>query len=150
MNQYQRGARVEREVQKWLEARGFTTMRAAGSKGKIDVMAIRDDEQLFIQVKISDGLIKPAERRELIRLGRMAGATPLVAYKEETGEGNRVRVVFQQLTGTGPHDRMTWEPGVAPTPITEIRLPVGRREADRCVGCGEVDQPGCATGECCR
>lgn len=48
---YESGRASEYKVQKELEAQGYCTTRAAGSKGKIDVIAWNDQHTRFIQVK---------------------------------------------------------------------------------------------------
>jgi Holliday junction resolvase-like predicted endonuclease len=48
---YESGRASEYKVQKELEAQGYCTTRAAGSKGKIDVIAWNDEHTRFIQVK---------------------------------------------------------------------------------------------------
>lgn len=108
MNQYARGARVEYQVRDHMGERGYDVVRAAGSKGKIDLVAFNDHELCFIQVKITDGLTSPAERRELLRQAKRAGAYPLVAFKEKIG--NRVHIRFRELTGPGPREYVEWVP----------------------------------------
>jgi len=48
---YEQGRSGEYRCQTELEAAGYTTCRAAGSKGKIDVIAWNTNEIRFIQVK---------------------------------------------------------------------------------------------------
>lgn len=48
---YQAGRESEYKAQRELEAEGYCTIRAAGSKGKIDVLAWNATETRFIQVK---------------------------------------------------------------------------------------------------
>ena len=62
MTNYSRGAAFERKVKKVYEEKGYTVVRAAGSKGPIDLVAIYDPkwacqecgmvETTFIQCKL--------------------------------------------------------------------------------------------------
>lgn len=109
MTRYARGADFERETRDVLLALGFWTMRAAGSHGKVDVLAIRPESLLLIQCKI-DGKCSPAERKEVIRVaGLNPLGIPLVAYRHKEGRA-AATVRFYRLTGTGPYDRTDWSP----------------------------------------
>ena len=77
-------------------------MRSAGSKGKIDLMALKSQKLLFVQCKLN-GLCTPAERKEIIRLSLMVNAVPLVAYSDKG-------VCFRKLNGPGPYDWVNWDP----------------------------------------
>lgn len=48
---YEAGRESEYRVQRELEAEGYCTTRAAGSKGKVDVIAWNAEHIRFIQVK---------------------------------------------------------------------------------------------------
>ena len=50
MNQYRRGARVERLLRKKLESEGYYVVRSAGSKGAVDLVAWNYNHCLVIQV----------------------------------------------------------------------------------------------------
>lgn len=107
---------------------GYDFIRSAGSKGKVDLVAVAPvpyegwegepdvlgcphPAPLFIQCKITNPLISPAERQGLTDLATRAGATPLVAYRAKDTATGRVRPHFRLLTGTGPKDWAPWEPG---------------------------------------
>lgn len=62
---YTSGARAERAVKQAFEARGALVVRSAGSKGKVDLVAIRPDSVWAIQVKTA----KPTPQ-ELAALGK--------------------------------------------------------------------------------
>jgi Holliday junction resolvase len=100
-NHYQRGVTFERQVRQALEADGYECVRSAGSKSKIDLVAIKPGELLFLQCKLN-GLCPPAERAKLLDLSRSAGALPIVAYKGVEGRLRPVR--YRWLTGPGPKD----------------------------------------------
>ena len=75
MNQYRRGARVERLLRKKLESEGYYVVRSAGSKGAVDLVAWNWNHCLAIQValigvktkKDFDRLRKVPEIRGMLR-----------------------------------------------------------------------------------
>jgi hypothetical protein len=80
-------------------------MRGASSKGLCDVLAIKEGEVLFINVKRTTPP-GPAERADLLRIaGYLPGVgVPLVAL------GPASRLTFRLLTGPGPADWEPWTP----------------------------------------
>lgn len=106
-NHYAAGAAFERQVRHALEADGYDVIRSAGSKGKVDLVAIKPMFLAFIQCK-TNGLCAPAERAELIRVSGRANALPLVAYKGTEGRLRPIR--FRLLTGPGPKEFLAWSP----------------------------------------
>ena len=50
MNQYRRGARVERLLRNKLESEGYYVVRSAGSKGAVDLVAWNINRIIVIQV----------------------------------------------------------------------------------------------------
>lgn len=108
VNTAQQGARLEREVRELLDARGFYTARAAGSKGsaKADVFAFHEEHgSVLVQCKLNDPQVTPAERQRLCAVANICYALPLVAYRESVGGRSFIR--FRELTGPGPKD---WRP----------------------------------------
>lgn len=100
MTNYEAGARFERETRAHLAAEGYWVMKSAGSKTKVDLIAIKEGELLVVQCK-RNGVCSPAERAELLRIAHMIpGAIPLVA--------SRPRVTFRRLIGTGPREWVEW------------------------------------------
>lgn len=103
---------------------GYDVLRSSGSRGKVDVVAIgprpvgsHDLEvkythpfPLFIQVKLTNPLISPAERIGIQDLALRAGAVPLVGYRAKDKTTGRLRPHFRQLTGPGPKEWVAWEP----------------------------------------
>lgn len=100
MTNYRNGSDFERKVRGSLEDDGYECVRAAGSKGKIDVVAMKPGQLLFIQIKRHMGQIPPADRAELLRLAAMVGAIPLVAYQPIP----RKPIAYRELLGPGPKD----------------------------------------------
>lgn len=75
-----RGAYLERQAQAALRADGYWTMKAPGSKGAVDLVAIKPGQVLFVQAKLS-GLMGPAERAALWDTADRAGAVPLMVQR---------------------------------------------------------------------
>jgi Holliday junction resolvase len=83
VSRYSIGANFERLVKSKFEAAGYVVIRSAGSKSKIDLVALRDGVvPIFVQCK-KDGKITESEKRELQRLARQAGATATVISKKD-------------------------------------------------------------------
>lgn len=130
MSHYDNGRQFEYKVRNALASDGYETIRAAGSKGKVDLVAFKQipigpdvirmtvwdtathfRHLLFVQAKRRDGNIGPADRAELLRLARIAGALPIVAHQPVP----RKPIQYRRLTGTGPKDWQPWTPDeVAP------------------------------------
>lgn len=100
-NHYRDGHRFELAIIDDLRSEGYQTIRAAGSKGKIDILAYKPGQTLAIQAK-RNGKIPPAERAAVYELAAILGAVPIVAWKQR---GTR-RPLYDRLTGTGPKDRL--------------------------------------------
>lgn len=101
VTRYASGTVFEREVRAHLEAEGYWCIRAAGSKGKADIVAIKPGQVLIVQAK-RNGICPPAERAEVRRIAALLPdvAIPLVA--------GRPGVTFRRLTGPGPKDWQPW------------------------------------------
>jgi hypothetical protein len=107
---------------------GYTCLRSSGSKGAVDVVAVAravdwstaphwmDEEDgdiwppLFIQCKITNPVIPPAERHAVQDLAFRAGAVPLVAYWAKHETTGLKAVHFRRLTGPLAKDWLPWEP----------------------------------------
>jgi len=74
------GDRFERRVRGLLESRGWWVIRAAGSHGIADLVAIRAGITLLVQAKIS-GRLSPAEWNGLVELGQKTGARPIMVER---------------------------------------------------------------------
>lgn len=102
---------------------GYDAGRSSGSRGKVDVWGVPPEPlvenfdwsdpapMVFIQCKITNPLIPPADRIALINLARRGGALPIVAYKLKDWRTQRRRPHFRRLTGPGPDEWLPWEPG---------------------------------------
>jgi len=101
---------------------GYDCLRSSGSRGAVDIVAVGPDlyvagaeverrsDLLFIQCKIKNPLISPADRQRVQDLATRASAVPLVAFRALDADTGRVRPHFRMLTGPGPKDWSAWEP----------------------------------------
>ena len=81
----QRGDYLERQTRDALRACGWIVVRAAGSQGVADLVALRHDMRpLLVSCKLGPG-IPPAERRELVEASATAGARPIMATRTKRG-----------------------------------------------------------------
>jgi Holliday junction resolvase len=69
-----KGSRAERKSKALLEAKGYYCVKAGGSFGAADILAVRKGEIILCQVKCGQARLKPAEREELIKLAVKLGA----------------------------------------------------------------------------
>lgn len=94
-----RGAYLERQAQAALRADGYWTMKAPGSKGAVDLVAIKPGQVLFIQAKLAGGAyMPPAERAALWDAAQQAGAIPLAMTRSAPG----VLAWFRLIAREGP------------------------------------------------
>lgn len=98
---YEAGRRLEHDVRRHLVGEGYEVIRSAGSKGAIDVIALKEGQVLLVQAK-RNGVCPPAERAELLRVaGLLPGVgVPVVA--------SRPGVTYRRLTGPGPKQWVPW------------------------------------------
>lgn len=98
-----------------LGAWGYDVVRSAASKGAADLVAVHDDEILFVQVKLGKDeqdarfvVPSPAERRELIRIARRCKGMP-IAVTRFPGRGSiPPRSVYRLLVGEAPDAWLMW------------------------------------------
>jgi Holliday junction resolvase len=112
MSNYGQGATLERDVVILLRANGYYVTRSAGSKGLIDVIAMKRGETLLIQCKAGNrGWISPIDRTELYKLACDLGHVPLVGFWAK--QGNAARTIrFDRLLGNHEDGayRAPWTP----------------------------------------
>jgi len=129
VNTARQGAAFERRVIHDLTPYGYDCIRSAASKGKVDVVGIGawsecpiDTDHhcvdgnnptglLFVQCKLTDPQIGPADRAALLDWSARAGATPLVASWSEHNVTGLMAVHYRRLTGPGPKQWEPWAPG---------------------------------------
>lgn len=105
---YARGRDLEHRVRAHLREEGYEVLRTAGSKSKVDLVAIKPGQILLVQCKRS-GALPPAEWNALWDLAAMVGAVPVLA--EQLPRGRK----YWRLTGRKD------QPGLR-QPYTEIVL----------------------------
>lgn len=114
---YRNGADLERAVKHHLEDNGYLlVIKSGGSKGKVDVIALKLGETVLVQCKLS-GEIRPAERIALRSLALALGAVPVLARWVKDGNAAR-QIGYTELTSMGPAGNRPWTPDRA---ITDAR-----------------------------
>jgi Holliday junction resolvase len=94
-----RGDYLERQVRSALRRYGWIVVRAAGSLGVADLVALRaGNTPLLISCKLT-GLPPPAERFAFLRAAEQSGARPIVATREHPGW-----VVLYAMRSAEPRD----------------------------------------------
>mgnify|MGYP000570454909 FL=1 len=95
MGSYARGAAFERKVRRLLEEDGWFVVRAAGSKGIVDLVALRERGNVLRVQLIScklNGYVPPAEREQLLELKRRLPHVEFLIAARRAGE-----VVFERV-----------------------------------------------------
>lgn len=119
-NTAQQGAAFERRTIADLEQHGYTCIRSAASKGAVDIVAVPERPNcecrcgpnvVFVQCKLSNPQISPAERTALNDLALRAEAVPVVAWWAKHETTGLKTVHYRRLTGDGPKDWVPWAPG---------------------------------------
>lgn len=132
-NTTRQGANFELQIMEHLREHGYDVLRSSGSRGAVDVVAVGDPHTLWIQAKITNPVISPAERDAVRRIaGRVStDALPLVAYRLSG------QVCFRLLTGPGPRQFTAWAPYLHGAALCAC----GHEHADhaRGTGCWSLD-----------
>lgn len=115
-NTTRQGANFELQIMHHLSELGYDVLRSSASRGKIDVVAVGDIHTLWIQAKISNPRLSPADRIAVVGMAARADREsytnlPIVAYRVKG------QVVFRALTGTGPSDFLDFRPFLHPTAL---------------------------------
>jgi Holliday junction resolvase len=107
MAQYHRGRAFEHAVRAALVADGYDVIRSAGSKTKVDLVAFKADQVLFIQCKLN-GHCSPAERFDLLRVSALLPnyAVPVVAWKQPGVS----QIHYRRLIGPAHDEHEPWTP----------------------------------------
>jgi Holliday junction resolvase len=136
----QRGDYLERQTRSALEACGWIVVRAAGSLGVADLVALRrGNRPLLVSCKLGKG-IPPHERLALLDASTQAGARPVMATRTKRGV-----VDIHLVRAVAPHPL-----------IDQIRVPArpGKPTRTNCGACGhpvDLDDPQpCELGGLCR
>lgn len=89
-----RGSTFERDVKKDMERLGWFVVRAAGSHGHADLLAVSPDEVAFVQAKLGGpGAFAPAEWNELFRVALRYGGVPVVVHRPKRGKLEYLRMI---------------------------------------------------------
>lgn len=80
MSEYQRGARLERQVKAFLEEEGWFVIRAAGSKGPADLVALKSGYRPMLVACTLSRVKKPVVER-LVKIAREVGANAFLATR---------------------------------------------------------------------
>lgn len=88
MSEYAAGTKFERKVRTDLRDNGYEVIRSAGSKTKVDLVAMKPGELLLVQCK-RDGTLPPDEWDRLYDLARWISGYPILASNGERGRGVR-------------------------------------------------------------
>lgn len=94
MTAYSKGTTFERRVREKLTGVGWTVIRSAGSKTKVDLVALAPDWCMLVQCK-HDGDLPKTEWDELFRLASLVGGFSAVLAKTV----DRGRLIFFELSG---------------------------------------------------
>ena len=101
MTGYDQGRRFEWLVRDYLRDNGYEVIRAAGSKTKADLIALKPGQILIVQCKRTS-IPGPSERREIVRLAQMVQAVPIVATRGSRGTGGPL---LRRITDDGSSPR---------------------------------------------
>lgn len=93
MTQYARGAVFERKVAGLLADDGYLVVRAAGSHGHADLVALKAGQVVLVQCKTS-GALPPGEWNPFYEAAERVGAVALLAHRPAPG-----KVEYRRLTG---------------------------------------------------
>lgn len=79
------GDNFEYRTRDTFRSRGWWIIRAAGSLGPVDLVALKAGQPaVLISCKIN-GRIDPLEREALLAVANMTGGTPVIAHREQPG-----------------------------------------------------------------
>jgi hypothetical protein len=97
LTRYESGAAFERTIKRAFEANGFTCIRSAGSKGKVDLIAFNSNEMFAIQCKRETNR-KHSYRDEMFEFGRLV--VPDNCSKQLWIKRGKMITVIDVMTGT--------------------------------------------------
>lgn len=91
---YERGRQLEYDAKAALDANGYLTVRSAGSKGAVDIMAIKPGQVLLVQCKRQHKALSAEEWNVLYGLATAYRAIAILAEREPHHP-----ITWWQLTG---------------------------------------------------
>ena len=95
MTQYERGTKLERDLQHLWEYNGHYVMRSAGSHGPADLIQVGPAWVWMVQCKLHDKLRDEQREKELIETEKPEFCTPVTAWKIKRGK--RRLIVIKNL-----------------------------------------------------
>jgi Holliday junction resolvase len=81
LTNYEAGRRLEYRVRDIFRKNGFVVIRAAQSK-PIDLVCLRDGSSVLVECKAGTSFLGDRRKRELLDMGRQAGATVVLARRK--------------------------------------------------------------------
>jgi Holliday junction resolvase len=114
-NTARQGRDVEHAARKTLTLNGYWTHRSAGSKGEVDIIALKPGQMLFIQCK-RRGTMAPQEWNRLWILAMRLGATPILARRATPV----TKIEFWRLTAAKNPQRPGGKSPMVPFVIDEV------------------------------
>lgn len=100
---YRRGRSFEHRVKARLEKLGYFVVRAAGSKGVADLVAVSPEHTLLVQCTTSEESKSQEYRRNFLNVALECGGVPVLVWKEY----DYGKLHWLRLDG----DRLSWAPG---------------------------------------
>lgn len=79
---YRRGRSFEYRVKSYLESKGFSVVRSAGSRSPADLVAGRNGLVLLVQCTTTDTCKDDSDRLGLVKMAEGFGAVPIMVWKE--------------------------------------------------------------------
>lgn len=96
---YRNGAVLENAAMHALSENGYFAVRSAGSKGAVDVVALKQGEILLVQCKL-DGVISPDDRLRLWLAAGQVRGIPLIARWHKPSPRARREVRFLRMASS--------------------------------------------------
>lgn len=98
MSNARRGSAFENKVKADLTKRGWYVVRAAGSHGHADLLAVSSDEVAFVQAKLGGpGAFPPAEWNALYETALTFGGVPVVVHRPKRGRLEYLRMIAPKV-----------------------------------------------------
>jgi len=106
---YRLGRALEYRCRDYFKARGYFTLRSPRSAGKVDVVAIKTGQVVFVQCKRS-GSLGVQEWNAVFDLALSVSAIPLMAMNNPTGRGINFYRLMERKDGSKRKQPMEkWE-----------------------------------------
>lgn len=107
-NHYRLGTAFEHRTADKLRLAGYTVIRAAGSHGKADLVAVKPGLVVFVQCK-RKGALGTVEWNDVFDLAQVAGALPVMAQMPGP-RGVAFYILNDRKTQRGVRPMTRWEP----------------------------------------